>query len=144
MNSRVEVFVTAGKPNKKALEPTGVGLELAPITHPNDLVVGEPASFQLLKDGKPATNLEVTLIPGGIRYRDQLNEAKLKTDAEGKFTTTFKAPGMYWMNATVGAAGRPSGAGGPGGQGPGGPGGPMRMPAGDRASYTATLEVLPQ
>jgi len=38
---------------------------------------------------------------------------------------------MYWINATTGAA-------------RGGPGGPMRMPVGDRASYTATIEVLPQ
>jgi len=131
MSSRVEVFVTAGKPSTKAIEPTGVGLELAPITHPNDLVVGEAAKFQLLKDGKPAADMEVTLIPGGNRYRDQLNEMKVKTDAEGKFSVTFKTAGMYWINATTGAA-------------RGGPGGPMRMPVGDRASYTATIEVLPQ
>lgn len=38
MSGRVDVFVTAGKPTKKALEPSGVGLELAPVTHPNALV----------------------------------------------------------------------------------------------------------
>ncbi len=133
MNSRVELFVTSGKPTTEALKPSGAGLELAPITHPNDLVAGEPASFQLLLHGKPATGLAVTVIPGGIRYRDQLQEIKLTTDAEGKFTVKFPAAGMYWLNATSGAPGR----------GPGGPGGP-RPPAGDRASYTATLEVLPQ
>ena len=139
MNSRVEVFITAGKPGGKAIEPTGAGLELKPITHPNDLVVGEAATFQLLQDGKPAAGLEVTLIPGGIRYRDQLHEVKLTTDDQGKFTTTFKAPGMYWMNAATGAARRP------GGEGSGaGSGGPIRMPTGNRASYTATFEVLPQ
>ncbi|MFX7824668.1 hypothetical protein ABTK20_19955, partial [Acinetobacter baumannii] len=31
MNSRVETFVTAGKPSKGALAPTGVGLELQVI-----------------------------------------------------------------------------------------------------------------
>jgi hypothetical protein len=51
---------------------------------------------------------------------------------------------MYWLNATTGASGRPGGGAPNAGGGPGGPGGPMRMPAGDRASYTATLEVLPQ
>lgn len=133
MSSRVEAFVTSGKPTKEALLPTGAGLELVPVTHPNDLVTGEAATFQLLNNGKPAANLEVTLIPGGIRYRDQLHERKVTTDAEGKFSTTFKEPGMYWMNATTG-----------GGRGPGGPGGPGRIPAGNRASYTATIEVLPQ
>ena len=137
MTNRVEVFATAGKPDTKALAPTGVGLELVPVTHPNDLVTGEKATFQFLNNGKPAAGLEVTVIPGGIRYRDQLKEQKVTTDEAGKFTVTFPEPGMYWLNATVGAAQR-----GPGG-GPGGMRG-MMMPAGDRANYVATLEVLPQ
>jgi uncharacterized GH25 family protein len=156
MNNRVEIFVTAGKPTRSVLEPTGLGLELVPVTHPNDLVTGEDAKFQFLLNGKPAADLEVTVIPGGIRYRDALMEAKYKTDGEGKFTVKFATPGMYWMNAAVGAGGRgPGGPGGPVGPGapsgprapggPGGPGGPAgRMPAGDRSSYVAVLEVMAQ
>jgi uncharacterized GH25 family protein len=136
MSSRVEVFVTAGKPSTKALEPTGIGLEMVAITHPNDLVAGEAAKFQFLQDGKPAANLEVTLIAGGIRYRNQLGELKVKTDSEGKFSVTFKDPGMYWLNATTGGGPRPGG-GGPGA-------GPLRFPTGNRANYVATVEVLPQ
>ncbi len=132
MNSRVEVFVTSGKPSMAALQPVGRGLELAPVTHPNDLVAGEEAVFRLLLDGKPAAGLEVTVIPGGIRYRDQLHEFKTRTDAGGKFSVTWKTPGMYWLNATAGGAPGPGGAPG------------ARGPMGDRASYTATLEVLPQ
>jgi uncharacterized GH25 family protein len=131
MNNRVELFVTAGKPSKKVLEPTGVGLELIPVTHPNDLVTGEDAKFQFLMNGKPAANLEVTVIPGGIRYRDSLLEVKYKTDADGNFAVKFATPGMYWMNASVGAGGR-------------GPGGPGRMPTGDRSAYVAVLEVMAQ
>lgn len=150
MSNRIEVFVTAGKPSSKALEPTGLGLEMAPVTHPNDLVAGSAATFQFLMNGKPAANLEVTVIPGGIRYRDQLHEQKVTTDSDGKFSFTPKDPGMYWLNASTGA--RPGGgSGGPGGPGAGGPrpgggpgAGPMRMPAGDRANYVATVEVLPQ
>lgn len=127
MTSRVELFVTSGKPSAEALRPSGAGLELVPVTHPNDLVSGEAATFQMLLHGKPAANLVVSVIPGGIRYRDQLNEVKVTTGADGKFSVTFPAAGMYWLNATAGAAGR-------------GAGGPM----GDRANYVATLEVLPQ
>ena len=36
--SRMEVFVTSGKPTTGTLKTTGQGLELAPVTHPNDLV----------------------------------------------------------------------------------------------------------
>jgi uncharacterized GH25 family protein len=128
MNSRVEVFVTSGRPTARSLQPAGRGLELVPVTHPNDLVAGEEATFAMLLDGKPAANLEITIIPGGIRYRDQLQESRLRTGEDGRFTVKWKAPGMYWLNATTGAAGGPGG----------------RQPMGDRASYTATLEVLPQ
>ncbi|MBA3976529.1 MAG: DUF4198 domain-containing protein [Candidatus Solibacter sp.] len=126
MNSRLETFVTAGKPSSKVFETTGVGLELAPVTHPNDLVTGEAATFQMLLDGKPAAGLDVTIIAGGSRYRDKEGEMKVKTGADGKFSVTFKDPGMYWMNATAAQAG---------GEGPA---------AGGRSSYTATFEVLPQ
>lgn len=129
MSSRVEVFATSGKPTTRALAPTGEGLELVPVTHPNDLVAGEEATFRLLLNGKPAADLEVTVIPGGIRYRDKLDEIKVRTGGDGAFTVKWKAPGMYWLNATTGAP--------PAGQGP-------RPPRGDRSSYTATLEVLPQ
>src|SRR5690606_15729061 len=52
-SSRVETFVSWNEPNRKALAPTGVGLELAGETHPNDLFVGEEIRFQLLFKGKP-------------------------------------------------------------------------------------------
>lgn len=139
MNSRVETFVTVGKPSNRACEPTGKGLELVPVTHPNDLIAGKAATFQFLLDGKPAAGLEVTLIPGGIRYRDQPHEIRAQTGSDGRFTTTFKEPGMYWLNAATAPA-RPAGPG----AAPVGPSGPPRMPVGDRSSYTATLEVLPE
>lgn len=119
MNQRIEVFVTSGKPTRTVLEPTGKGLELVAETHPNDLVAGEDAKFGFLIDGKPAANITVAVVPGGIRYRDNLKEQQFKTGADGKFTVPFKEPGMYWLNATANADG-------------------------SRASYVATLEVLPQ
>lgn len=98
---RIETFATLGKPTLRAIEPTGVGLEFVPVTHPNDLYAGEEAKFRLLLDGKPAAGLEVEVVPGGIRYRDRLNELKLVTDADGGFAVTWPAPGMYWLSASV-------------------------------------------
>jgi uncharacterized GH25 family protein len=124
---RVETFVTAGAPTEKSLAPANFGLELVPVTHPNDLYAGEAASFRLLLDGKPATDLEVVVVPGGTRYRDQQNEMTLKTNAEGEFEVTWPEPGMYWLEtqlqdekASIPQAKR------------------------RRASYVATFEVLPQ
>ncbi|MHA6719679.1 DUF4198 domain-containing protein [Sphingomonas sp. RS6] len=142
---RNEIFVTQGAPTDTVFKPSGRGIELVPVKHPNDLVAGEAATFQFLLDGKPAPNLYVTAIPGGIRYRDALKQMDLRTDAQGKVTITWPEPGMYWVNVTPNA---PRGEAEGAGQGPGGPGGarqPGQGPAGPqprRVSYTTTLEVL--
>jgi len=122
---RIEFFATRGAPTDRALQPGNEGLELVPVTHPNDLVAGEPARFRMLLDGKPAAGIEVSVIPGGKRYRDELGEMKLKTDEEGVVEVTWKGPGMYWLSATV----RDDRSGIP------------NVPR--VASYAATLEVLP-
>lgn len=126
-SSRMEVFVTSGQPTDSVLKTTGQGLELAPITHPNDMFAGEEAKFVLLLDGKPAADVDVTLIPGGNRYRDQSGEIALKTDAQGAFNITWPAAGMYWLEAELTTQ-----VG-------------VQAPATERrAVYSATLEVLPQ
>jgi len=94
---RVETFVTAGKPS--AVKPVGRGLELAPVTHPNDLFTDEAATFQMLLDGKPAADLDVNVVPGGSRYRDKVGEIQIKTDKDGKFSVKWPQPGLYWIEA---------------------------------------------
>lgn len=101
MVGRNEIFVTAGAPTTTVLKPRGAGLELDPITHPDELVAGEAARFRFLLDGKPAAGLKVTLVPGGKRYRDAEGARELTTGADGVLALTFPAAGMYWMNATA-------------------------------------------
>lgn len=138
-SNRNEIFVTLGAPTTTLFKPTGLGIELIPVTHPNDLVSGEATSFQFLLDGKPAADMKVTVVPGGIRYRDDLGQMDLATDAQGRLSITWPKPGMYWLNASVGG-GREGGA-------PAGnaqqqrPATPARPPS-RRASYITTLEVL--
>ncbi len=124
---RVETFVTNGSPNDTALKATGEGIELLPVTHPNDLFAGEAATFKLLVDGKPATGLELEITRGGTRYRNAQEEIKVTTDASGQFSVTWPEAGMYWLETgtqddktTVPQAKQ------------------------RRLSYVATLEVLPQ
>ncbi|TWI00302.1 putative GH25 family protein [Luteimonas cucumeris] len=125
--SRVETFVTHGSPNDTALKPSGSGLELVPVTHPNDLYANEEAKFRFQIDGKPAAGLDVEIIRGGTRYRNAQDEIKVKTDASGEFAVTWPQPGMYWLEVStqddkVNV-----------------PGAKQR-----RLGYVATLEVLPQ
>ena len=99
--ARNEVFVTLGAPSDTVLAPTGEGLELVPVTHPDDLVAGEAAVFRFVVDGKPTPDLEVTVIRGGIRYRNALNQMDLKTDAAGEVSITWPEAGMYWLEASA-------------------------------------------
>lgn len=130
---RIETFVTAGKPNTTALAATGVGVELVPVTHPNDLFQGEEATFKFVVDGKPAAGMEVEIVQEGIRYQNKLNETIVKTDANGQFKVTWSQPGKYWISADwpQRAEGAPA------------PVGTIDKPV-QRAGYAATVEVLPQ
>lgn len=121
-DGRTETFVTLGAPTEVA--PVGKGLELAAVTHPNDLVVGEAANFKLLNNGQPAAGVEVTLVREGLRHRDNPNEIKVTTDAQGAFSVTFEDSGLYWLGASVRTAG-------------------VDGQPGHNASYNGALEVLP-
>jgi hypothetical protein len=119
------VFVTAGAPTTTVFQTTGKGLEMVPITHPDELASNERARFRFLVDGKPAAALKVTLIPGGARFRENDGAFDVTTGADGVAQVKWPMAGMYWMNATT----------------------TDTHPAEPRASerrmsYTATLEVV--
>jgi hypothetical protein len=100
---------------------------MAAISHPNDLIAGEAAHFRLLLDGKAAAGVKVTVIAGGIRYRQKLDEQILTTDADGKFSVNWQGAGMVWLEASTNDD-KTS----------------LSAAKERRASYVATLEVLPQ
>lgn len=131
MHSRLETFVSAGKPTDVLPKPSGVGLELVPLSHPTDLQAGQKASFRLLLDGQPAADIGVSAIPGGVRYRGVLQEIRVMTDAKGEFSITWPEAGMYWLTASW-----PARVASSQGQQP--------TPPLRRVSYGGTLEVLPQ
>ncbi|UYO92733.1 DUF4198 domain-containing protein [Pollutimonas sp. M17] len=126
-SSRIETFVTKGKPSSISDVKEGIGL--LPVTHPNDLFVGEPAQFIMTVDGRPAKQAKVHIVPEGSRYRDELNAIELTADDAGKIEVTWPHAGRYWLSME--ASGPATDA----------------APAGTRSrqmSYSATLEVLPQ
>ncbi|MGX5651079.1 DUF4198 domain-containing protein [Hydrogenophaga borbori] len=139
-NSRVETFVTRGKPSTDALKPTGAGIELVAVTHPNDLVEGDTATFRFLDNGKPAAGYAATVILDGLRYRSELGEIRLNTDQNGEIQVKWPAAGMYWVNVAPPRAPRVEGA--PPAP-PSGPAGTLAEPV-RRSNYSLTLEVLPK
>jgi uncharacterized GH25 family protein len=131
-HQRIETFVTAHKTNDAALKPTNAGLEMVPLTHPNDLRANETMRVRFLLDGKPLPNLPFSLVPGGVRYRGVAGEIRLTTDARGEASFKLPSANMYWMNAAY-----PPNPG----KGPGPDNGPAES---RRYAYTATLEALPE
>ncbi len=125
--SRVECFVTSGEPTTP--KPSGEGLELVfGSTHPNDLYAGETATFTLHNGGKPAAGVEITVIKGNDRFRNEDGEITVTTAEDGTFSFEWPEAGRYWLYAAVEGKG-PEVAG---------------MPTKGRSVYTATFEVLPQ
>jgi hypothetical protein len=123
--SRNDVFVTLGEPTRTVFTPTGKGLEFDPLTHPDELILGEPGRFRFLVDGKPAANVHLTVVPGGTRYRNAENAIELTTGADGVATVKWPTTGLYWLGATL-TDDKPS----------------EPRATERRMSYSATLEVL--
>ena len=129
-HARIETFVSANKSSTGALKPSGAGLEMVPVTHPNELRAGETATWRFTLDGKPLANFPFSLIPGGVRQRGVLGEIRLSTDASGQASVKLPDGGWYYMSASY-PAGLAKGAQPPG-------------PNPRRYSYTASLEILPE
>jgi uncharacterized GH25 family protein len=127
--SRMETFVSATQTSTEVLKPSGAGLELVPVTHPNDLHAGEKASWRFQLNGKPLANFAFSLIPGGVKYRGVLGEIRLSTDANGVANITLPDAGMYSLNAAFPVSSEKGGG---------------ATPPASRYSYAATLEILPQ
>lgn len=128
--NRLETFVTLGNLTETVFAPTGVGIEMVPVTHPNDLVAGEAGTFQFLRDGQPWANADVIVARGGLQYRDNPEELTVKTDAEGKVSITWPEAGLYWVNTSWRDPSAPAGGG-------------RNGPPAASAQYTAVLQVLP-
>jgi uncharacterized GH25 family protein len=144
IHNRLETYVSLAKPNRTVLKASGVGLELLPLTHPNDLQVGGKARFKVLLNGQPVPKHVLAVVPGGVRYRGILQEIRGVTDEKGEFSVVLPAAGMYWIGIGYPARGgmdeeeqvKPGNAGAPKAQTP------PAMPA-QRYSYSGTFEVLP-
>ena len=122
---RAETFVTAGAPSDNVKKISGQGVELKPVTHPNDLYAGEAATFALMLNGKPLAGADVVLIKEGTRYRDSQDEIALTTDNNGAIQVNWQGAGRYFMEMEYKDD-------------------KAQAPATERsATYTAVFEVLP-
>lgn len=90
-----ETYVSRGAPNATALAARGKGLEFHALTHPNEIVAGEAASFEVLLDGKPLPAQTISIHSGGVAYLENAKPVEVITDAAGKFAVKVDRPGVY-------------------------------------------------
>jgi hypothetical protein len=92
---KADVYVSRGAPTATALKPTGQGLEIAPVTHPNEAFAGEAFKFRLLVDGQPLANAPFTVSKAREGYEPQRFTTGGAAGAAGAAAVTLAKPGIY-------------------------------------------------
>lgn len=91
-----KTFLLVGKTSSDESwkEPVGMPLEIVPLNDPTSLKVGEKAAFQLLKDGRPLSDIALGLIAEKSGRRDFQT-----TDSEGRATFPLDQTGRALLYA---------------------------------------------
>ena len=88
-----DVYVSRGAPNAAALAPRKQGLELHPLTHPNSIVAGQEARFEVLLDGRPLPGQKV-LVHRADEDLEGAEPLERVTDSAGRFAVKVDRPGV--------------------------------------------------
>lgn len=81
--SMAETYLSVARPSETALTPRNQGLEIAPITNPTDLFVGEDFKFRILMNGEPLAQHDVSFTEAISLTGEKPQVFKLKTDENG-------------------------------------------------------------
>ena len=90
-----ETYVSVGAPDRTALAARNKGLEFVPVTHPDDVYVGEPFAFVVQYDGKPLAGQKVEITEAVWTSDRKPHTEQLTSDAHGKVSFTPKEPGTW-------------------------------------------------
>lgn len=90
-----DVYVTKGAPTRAPVDHTIGRLTLHPITHPNDIYLGEGFRFEVLFDGAPLANQEIQIDRQGGDYEEPRFQQIVRSDAQGRVQLSFDRAGLY-------------------------------------------------
>lgn len=108
--SNADVYVSNGKPNYK---PTilGKGVEIIPMTSPNELFLSKDLKVQVLLDGKPAPKSRIVVVYDNEHYQfhrqgdlydvDNIRKNNIYTDENGIATFTPDKAGLVMLFVTI-------------------------------------------
>lgn len=98
--SRLESYVTLGAPTLKVFNPEKTGIELVPVTHPNDLYHQEKAKFQFLVNGEKVAGVKVMMVWEGTRHRNDEAAVTLMTDTNGEVSIDLNQTGRFLLEVS--------------------------------------------
>lgn len=90
-----ETYVSVGAPDRTALAARGKGLEFVPVTHPDDLYVGERFEFVVQYDGKPLAGQKVEVTEAVWTSDRKPRVDTLVTDADGRALLKLEQAGTF-------------------------------------------------
>jgi hypothetical protein len=92
-----DTYVSVGAPNRTVVDRNVGTLVLHPVTHPNQVLTASGFVVELLYNGAPFANMPLVLYENGDLDTD--TGTYFVTDAAGRATLTFSAPGRYVVAA---------------------------------------------
>jgi hypothetical protein len=92
-----ETYITLGAPTQSALKPYNKGLEVVPVTHPNDVYDGEVFRVQVLFDGKPLAAQELNIFTANDAQAHDKAALSAKTDRQGFADLTLPKVATYLL-----------------------------------------------
>ena len=95
--TRAETYVSKGAPDQAAVAATNEALELAFLSHPNDLYSDSTVRAKVLFNGKPLAQQEVKLYQIVKGADDEKVTAALNSDSAGVISFNPQQPGTYFL-----------------------------------------------
>jgi len=82
-------------PAAQALQATGKGLEIVPVSHPNQLYAGGRFDFRVQFDGKLLPDHKVDVVYSNMDFSGKSTRLSVNTDRQGAVSYPLAQPGVY-------------------------------------------------
>lgn len=95
--TQAQSYVSKEGPTETVFAPTGAGLEIVPLTHPNDLFAGDKFRFRVLFEGKAMSGFGAEFHLGTGQF-DGGQKIEVITDENGEGAFVPSKQGVYLMH----------------------------------------------
>ena len=90
-----ETWVPHKGPTSDNVKPLGNGLEIVPVTHPNDVFSGDKFSFTVHYNGKPLPDAKAFIYLANYQFSEEKAELEVTTDSAGNASFSPEEQGVY-------------------------------------------------